>query len=307
PDFSYEWNNGYLEEKPVGDMIGFLLYDWFCLLLKLYFQSNPVARPVGLELEVEFNKRDRKPDLFIVRNDNPVPWQGPNTKYIGVPDLIVESLSPLTKKGILRDTDVKRKEYARAGVKEYFILDHRGIKTAFYRRNKKGFYQPIRASAQGVIRSQVLPGFQFCLRDFKLFPSVEIMANDRVYSSYMIPFYQKVKRQMVEEKRQKEEALRTAEAEKQRAEAEKQRAEAEKHRAEAEKHRAEAEKHRAEAEKREKEEALQRNEELKRRVEEQGRLKKEAQRRTEKKAEKIKRIMDRLRERGIDSVDVFGK
>ncbi len=271
-DFSYEWNNGYLEEKPVGDMIGFLLYDWFCLLLKHYLQSHPVAKPVGLELEVEFETMDRKPDLFVVRNDNPVPWREPNTKYTGVPDLVVESLSPLTNKGILRDTDVKRKEYARAGVKEYFILDHRGIETSFYRRNKKGFYQPIRTSAQGVIRSSVLPGFQFCRCDLKLFPSVETMANDRVYSSYMIPFHQKLKRQ-------KEEALRTAETEKQR----------------------------AEAEKREKEEVLRQVEELKRRVEEQERLKKEAQRRTEKGAEETKRIMERLRERGIDPADIFGK
>ncbi|MEE4359083.1 MAG: hypothetical protein V2I97_21625, partial [Desulfococcaceae bacterium] len=34
PVFSYEWNNGYLEEKPVTDYAGFLMYWWFIEILK---------------------------------------------------------------------------------------------------------------------------------------------------------------------------------------------------------------------------------------------------------------------------------
>ncbi len=46
-DFVYEWNNGYLEEKPVSDYMGYLMYEWFNTVLKHFLTVNPVAKTVG--------------------------------------------------------------------------------------------------------------------------------------------------------------------------------------------------------------------------------------------------------------------
>ena len=67
--------------------------------------------------------------------------------------------------------------------------------------------------AYTVIRSTILPGFQFRVRDLYDLPSLETLARDAVYETYILLYYQA--------------ALAQAELERQRAEKERQRAEAE--------------------------------------------------------------------------------
>ncbi len=49
PDITYEWNNGYLEEKSVSDYLTFSSYKWFWKLLEHYLTTKPIAKTVGLE------------------------------------------------------------------------------------------------------------------------------------------------------------------------------------------------------------------------------------------------------------------
>jgi Uma2 family endonuclease len=190
PDFSYEWNNGRLEEKPVSDFAQFRLYVWFLSLLKDFLHVHPIARMIGLEtgfrLALPQKTTIRKPDLGVVLNSNPVPLGDKDRSYHGIFDLCIESLSDSSKKAIERDTVDKKEEYAAGGVTEYYILDESQSETAFYHL-RRGVYVPLPNSG-GVIRSRVLPGFQFRLTDLYHLPEPPEMVDDPVYQDFVSPF-----------------------------------------------------------------------------------------------------------------------
>jgi Uma2 family endonuclease len=213
-DFSYEWNDGRLEVKPMTDYAQFRLYLWFLALLKDFLHVNPIARMIGLEVGFRMallhKVAIRKPDLGVVLNSNSVPLGDKDRSYQGIFDLCIESLSDSTKKEVERDTVEKKEEYAAAGVAEYYILDETSGETAFYRLNRSGVYAPI-AARGGIVRSGVLPGFQFRLADLYSLPEPPQMIDDAVYNSFISPYFRA-------ERLRAEQANRRAEDEKARAE-----------------------------------------------------------------------------------------
>ncbi|MEZ4862055.1 MAG: Uma2 family endonuclease [Caldilineaceae bacterium] len=190
-DYHYEWNNGYLEEKPVTDYAQFQLYLWFLGLLKDFLHVNPIGRMIGLELGFRLHLPTkitvRKPDLAVVLNSNPTPLRDKDRSYQGIFDLCIESLSDSSQNDVERDTVTKKLEYAAAGVREYVILDERGQETAFYQLNARGVYAPIPAR-NGVIRSRVLPGFQFRVADLYHLPHPPTLIGDKVYAAFVSPY-----------------------------------------------------------------------------------------------------------------------
>ena len=219
-DISYEWNNGVLEEKPLSDYRRVTMYGWFLMLLRAYLETNPVAKllflEVGFRLALSNKTTIRKPDISVICNDNPVPLGDTDMSYRGVCDLCVESLSVSRKKEIERDTVVKKGEYERAGVQEYYILDP-GDRTVFYQRNPSGEYEPLEADAEGILRSKVLPGFQFRVADLFSMPTLEELADDPVYRPFVLLQYQSVKQRAEMAEEQAEIAEKQAAAEKARA------------------------------------------------------------------------------------------
>jgi len=197
PDFSYEWNNGYLEEKPMTDYRGSQAYQWFIFLLRQFLEEFPTAKMIGLEfgfrLALPHKTSIRKPDLGVVVNSNPIILGDTDFSYKGTFDMCIESLSYSKQKEIIRDTVEKKKEYQGIGVKEYYILDARKEETAFYHLNPKGRYQKIRPVKKDIIQSQVLPGFQFRISDLYKQPSLEEMADDEIYSGFVLPFHRQIK------------------------------------------------------------------------------------------------------------------
>ena len=196
PDFSYEWNNGYLEEKPVSDVKGSRVYQWFCEILRCFFSSHPVGEvinlDIGFRLALPGSTSIRKPDIAVVLDSNAVAVGPDDATYSGTYDICVECLSHSSPKEILRDTSQKRKEYEGIGVGEYYILDARGEETAFLRRNRAGSYTDI-VPVGDVIRSALMPEFRFRVSDLYRQPSLREMAEDDIYKGYVLPFHQKVK------------------------------------------------------------------------------------------------------------------
>ncbi|MXY94739.1 MAG: Uma2 family endonuclease [Caldilineaceae bacterium SB0670_bin_27] len=198
-DVSYEWNNGILEAKPPSNAPRFRQYRWFFTLLTCYIQSRPIAKMINLETGVSMTVPDAgepsgkwevvyKPDIGVVLNDNPAPWGALELRaFEGVCDMIVEEVSDSTLAEVRRDTEEKRRDYALAGVKEYFILDPSDRHMCFYRLTTDRRYAQIRPDAAGVIRSQVLPGFQFRRTDLLNLPDLEELALDEIYAGYVIP------------------------------------------------------------------------------------------------------------------------
>ena len=198
-DVSYEWNNGILEAKPLPNYPQIRQYGWFYTLLNCYIQSHPIAKLINLETGVSMTVLDSgepsgkwevvyKPDIGVVLNDNPAPWGAVELRaFEGVCDMIVEEVSDSTLAEVRRDTEEKRRGYALAGVKEYFILDPADRYMRFYRLTADRRYAQIRPGAGGVIRSQVLPGFQFRRRDLLDLPDLAELALDELYAGYVIP------------------------------------------------------------------------------------------------------------------------
>lgn len=104
-------------------------------------------------------------------------------------------------------------------------MDARGFETAFYRRDSKGKYEKIRPQNKGIIRSGVLPGFQFRVSDLHRQPSLEELTQDDIYHKYVLPAYRDAQERAKKEKRRAEWAEQNAATQQQRAEQEKQRAE----------------------------------------------------------------------------------
>jgi Uma2 family endonuclease len=160
-------------------------------LLKDFLHVHPLARMIGLEmgfrLPLPHKVTIRKPDLGVVLDSNPVPLGDEDRSYGGIFDLCIESLSDSSQAEVDRDTIIKKLEYAQAGVREYYILDDQKTETAFFVLNR-GVYQPI-PPQKGVMRSTILPGFQFRISDLYRQPLPPAMITDPVYSGFVSPYY----------------------------------------------------------------------------------------------------------------------
>jgi hypothetical protein len=203
PDFNYEWNNGYLEEKPVADYSKVKMYHWFSDILRGYLQVHPIARFTALEmgarLPLPHKTAIRKPDLGLVLNSNIIPLGDADRTYHGIYDLCIESMSDSSKKEIERDTVQKWGEYESVGIQEYYILDDHGVETNFL-ENVGGIYVPI-TQVNGVVHSKVLPGFQFRVNDLYRQPGLIELTDDPVYQGFILPEYQAEKRRAEHERR----------------------------------------------------------------------------------------------------------
>ena len=252
-DVSYEWNNGRLEAKPLPNEPQLDLYNWFLDLLRRYISTYPIAKLINLEtgfvLKIEdpaepSGQREavRKPDIGVILNSNPVPWGGVDRRHFdGVCDMVVEAVSDSTLAEVLRDTEEKRRDYALAGVKEYYILDPGGEHMRFYRLIPGGQYEEIQPDLQGVIGSDVLPGLQFRLEEMERQPRMEELALNDVYSGYVIPRLQIAVSKSEAEAQRADEATQRADNATQRADEATQRAEEEAAARQAAEQRAEAE------------------------------------------------------------------
>ena len=224
-EVNYEWNNGYLEEKPVSDHSTYLMYKWFVTLLHFFASEKNQAELAGLEMGFRLSLPQkttiRKPDLGVVLKSNQVQLTKNDSTYHGIFDICVEALSDSSGSEITRDTVTKKGEYAAVGVKEYYILyGHEGY-TEFYHLNANGIYVPIPRIEGEIIQSLVLPGFQFRISDLHNRPTPDEMINDPVYQAFVLPGYSRAKKIAKTEKmaRQKaEQARQKAEQAKQKAE-----------------------------------------------------------------------------------------
>ena len=217
-DVSYEWNNGILEAKPMPNAPCFAaakcpntwvqqrrkldLGNWFLDLLRQYINTHGIAKLINMETGFLLTMTDseessgmrravRKPDIGVILNSNPVSWGHIDQRsFEGVCDAVVEFLSDSTPVEVLRDTEEKKWDYALAGVKEYTILDPSREHMRFYRLTPEGRYEEIQPDTEGVIRSEVLPGFQFRLRDLYGMPELEELALDEAYRGYVLLKYQ---------------------------------------------------------------------------------------------------------------------
>ena len=220
PDVSYEWNNGFLEEKPMPDFLSISLYRWFSRLLEEYLTVFPIGQIMILEMgfRLELGKKKvsiRKPDLAVILHSNPVEAKPLDRSFQGVCDLCIEFLSDSTPAEVERDTVHKKEEYAKAGVAEYYILDRLRKHTAFYFLNQQGVYETMKYKEPGVIHSRVLDRFAFRLEDLEKQVAFERLIEDPLYQPFLLKSFQKERQLKEKERQQKEKERQQKEKERQ--------------------------------------------------------------------------------------------
>jgi hypothetical protein len=218
PSFSYEWNNGILEVRPMPNVVEWNMYKWFLLLLNEFLRNEPIAITMALEtafrMAMPAGVAIRKPDLGVILNSNHIPLERDDRSYHGIFDICIESLSDGSQEDIDRDVIVKRNQYEIAGVREYFILDDGDTYMAFYYRTPQGFFAPIPPLPGGIIRSTVLPGFQFRMADLHRQPALVELVDDPIYQPFIMPEYQAARvRVQQESQRAQQESQRAQQAE----------------------------------------------------------------------------------------------
>ncbi len=144
PNVVYEWHNGYLEERPASDYTTLLMYQFFYELLGHYLKTRPIAKTVVLAMgfRLTFAKEIaiRRPDLAVVLNDNPMPILPGDKSYKGTYDVCIEAVSNFPKQDTERDTVSKKREYAKGGVREYYLLDGHDCHTQLLAEQEKQAY-----------------------------------------------------------------------------------------------------------------------------------------------------------------------
>ena len=87
----------------------------------------------------------------------------------GAPDLVVEILSPGTRK---TDEVTKRKLYERFDVQEYWVVDPELETIKVHRRGDRGFGRALELSAEAgdILTTPLLPGFSVSLAEVFAMP-----------------------------------------------------------------------------------------------------------------------------------------
>lgn len=159
-DVHAEWVNGeVIVFMPPATrhqaLIGFLsrLIGLFADLFDL-----GVVHIAPLEMLARRGGPARQPDILFVAREHLARLE--SLRLVGPADLIIEVISP---ESVTRDRIEKAREYAAAGVREYWLVDSRPAvaPVVVYLLNDAGAYDAIVPDASGRYHSVVLPGFWF--------------------------------------------------------------------------------------------------------------------------------------------------
>ena len=124
-------------------------------VLSLYVVKQGLGRVFADQFEMRLGTQRFVPDASFVRTehlDRVLP-----TRIAGPADLVVEVLSP---DSVARDRGIKLRDYATAGVQEYWLLDPEAEQIEVYDRQPDGAFAPLLPDRTGAIASQVLPGLR---------------------------------------------------------------------------------------------------------------------------------------------------
>ena len=153
-----EWVGGevtiYMPPRDEHQAILGFLYT----LLRLYSDLKELGRVQIAPFEVKLWEEgpSREPDLIFVSQSNLEQFS--SKRFSGAPDLVVEVISPSS---LYIDRDKKFREYERAGVGEYWLIDSRpGRQRAdFYRLDGEERYALFATETDETVAPEVLKDF----------------------------------------------------------------------------------------------------------------------------------------------------
>ncbi len=130
------------------------LYELLSLFVRLFNLGKVGLAP--FEVKLRPGGSSHEPDIFFVATANLERWT--EDKLLGPADLIIEIIST---DSVQRDRRDKFGEYAKAGVREYWIIDPRPGKhrADFFRLNEAGQYELYATEDDKRVTSEIIPGF----------------------------------------------------------------------------------------------------------------------------------------------------
>jgi Uma2 family endonuclease len=121
-----------------------------------FLQQHPLGRLVFAPVDVVFSQDNAsQPDLIFIANENAGIIKN---QVFGAPDLAVEILFPSS---IRRDRYEKLEQYARFGVKEYWIIDPANRSVEILALSGGRYALRTSAVGNGPVSSLVLGGLEF--------------------------------------------------------------------------------------------------------------------------------------------------
>ena len=133
------------------------------LALGKYLANHPIGRVWVAPLDVVLTKFDVvEPDVIYVSRERASVLTRQNIQ--GAPDLVVEVLSPGTRK---TDEIAKRRAYERCGIGEYWVADPELDLVKVYRRKEGRFERIAEVSSESdnVLTTPLLPDLRIPLRE----------------------------------------------------------------------------------------------------------------------------------------------
>jgi len=119
--------------------------------IRAHVKKNKLGNCLSAPMDVFLDNRNAvQPDILVILSGNMVILTD-DRKIKGVPDLLIEILSPGNKK---HDTEKKKTLYEKFGVKEYFIIDPDNKETTAYSLTDKKFVK--QEPVKGKIKSKLL-------------------------------------------------------------------------------------------------------------------------------------------------------
>lgn len=151
-----EYSNGYLEFPPMPTMAHQDIVSFLHALLKVFIQKHQLGKVYFAPVPVRLGEQEyREPDVFFVSTAKVLEAAG---KYPSGADLVMEvvSGSPADRD---RDLVRKRRDYAQAGIPEYWIVDPQEEVIYVLRLEGKEYAEHGRFVTGDTANSALLPGF----------------------------------------------------------------------------------------------------------------------------------------------------
>lgn len=150
-----EFSHGQLEVLPMPTEAhqSILLYLYSALLsfLERHHLGKVLVAPLKIRL---WSGKYREPDIVVMLAEHA---DRRHVQYWDAPDLVIEILAPDNRH---LDLETKRREYARAGIPEYWIVDPEKAVIAVLTRQDDRYTEAGVYDEHTVARSRLLSGFE---------------------------------------------------------------------------------------------------------------------------------------------------
>ena len=150
-----EWVDGRVETLMPVSRAHLTVTRFLIFLLEYYLNTKRLGELIHAPFLMRLRSRPsgREPDLAVVLDMHTDRMT--STYLDGPADVVIEVISPESRD---RDRIHKYREYAQAGIPEYWLIDPELRTAEFYTLNE-GAYEPAGIDAEGRFWSNTLPGF----------------------------------------------------------------------------------------------------------------------------------------------------